>query len=270
MSEPKIRCLSLGAGVQSTTLALMAARGEISPMPDCAIFADTQWEPAAVYAHLDRLEAALPFPVYRVTAGSLRSDLESGRNSTGQRFSAVPWWVRGGDGREVGGRRQCTKEYKLVPIARKIRELLGAAKGERVPAGSAEVWIGISTDEAMRMKPSRERWKANRWPLIEAGMSRYDCRLWMERHGWTAPRSACIGCPYRGNAEWRALLPDEFADAVRVDVMIRGGARGPGRSEQYAHRSLVPLGEADLRSDTEKGQGTLGAWGNECEGMCGV
>jgi hypothetical protein len=26
--------------VQSTTLALMAAHGEIGPMPDCAIFAD--------------------------------------------------------------------------------------------------------------------------------------------------------------------------------------------------------------------------------------
>jgi len=43
-----LRVLSLGAGVQSTTLALMAAHGEIEP-PDCAIFADTQWEPRAVY-----------------------------------------------------------------------------------------------------------------------------------------------------------------------------------------------------------------------------
>lgn len=38
-----LRILSLGAGVQSTTMALMAAHGEIGPMPDCAIFADTQW-----------------------------------------------------------------------------------------------------------------------------------------------------------------------------------------------------------------------------------
>jgi hypothetical protein len=38
-----LRVLSLGAGVQSTTLALMAAHGEIGPMPDCAIFADTGW-----------------------------------------------------------------------------------------------------------------------------------------------------------------------------------------------------------------------------------
>lgn len=31
----RLRVLSLGAGVQSTTLALMAAHGEIGPMPDC-------------------------------------------------------------------------------------------------------------------------------------------------------------------------------------------------------------------------------------------
>lgn len=34
--------ISLGAGVQSSTMALMEKHGEITPMPDCAIFADTQ------------------------------------------------------------------------------------------------------------------------------------------------------------------------------------------------------------------------------------
>jgi hypothetical protein len=47
-SPIRLRVLSLGAGVQSTTMALLAAHGEIGPMPDCAIFADTGWEPRAV------------------------------------------------------------------------------------------------------------------------------------------------------------------------------------------------------------------------------
>ncbi len=50
-----LRVLSLGAGVQSTTLALMIEKGEI-PMVDAAIFADTGAEPKAVYDHLDWLE----------------------------------------------------------------------------------------------------------------------------------------------------------------------------------------------------------------------
>jgi len=62
-----LEVISLGAGVQSTVMALMAAKGELSPMPDCAIFADTKFEPKGVYTHLDWLEKQLPFPTYRVT-----------------------------------------------------------------------------------------------------------------------------------------------------------------------------------------------------------
>ena len=43
---------------------------------------------------------------------------------------------------------------------------------------AVELWLGISTDEAIRMKPSRDRWIQNRYPLIEAGMSRRDCMDW--------------------------------------------------------------------------------------------
>ncbi|MFQ5591612.1 MAG: hypothetical protein ACE5HE_10650 [Phycisphaerae bacterium] len=51
-----LRILNLGAGVQSTTLAFMAHNGAI-PAFDYAIFADTQGEPKAVYAHLKWLIA---------------------------------------------------------------------------------------------------------------------------------------------------------------------------------------------------------------------
>ena len=76
VSDVKLRCLSLGTGVQSTTMALMAARGELTPMPDIAIFADTGWEPAAVYDHLDWLRSGevLPFPVEIVKKSNLRDD----------------------------------------------------------------------------------------------------------------------------------------------------------------------------------------------------
>ena len=53
-----VHIISLGAGVQSSTMALMAARGLILPRPIGAIFADTQDEPASVYRWLDR--ARLP------------------------------------------------------------------------------------------------------------------------------------------------------------------------------------------------------------------
>src|SRR4051794_22841087 len=68
-----LRVLSLGAGVQSSTLLLMAVQGELDL--DAAIFADTQWEPAWVYDHLTSLELEARragIPLHRVTAGSLR------------------------------------------------------------------------------------------------------------------------------------------------------------------------------------------------------
>ena len=58
--KPAIRSLSLGAGVQSTVLALLADRGEYGlPKPDVAVFADTGWEPPHIYEHLDWLQSAV-------------------------------------------------------------------------------------------------------------------------------------------------------------------------------------------------------------------
>jgi hypothetical protein len=257
-----LRVLSLGAGVQSTTLALMAAHGELKPMPDCAIFADTQWEPQAVYDHLAQLR--LPFPVHVETAGNLRQAIMNRCNTTGGRFAVVPWFMRMPDGTDVMGRRQCTKEYKLTPIRRKVRQLLGG----KTPKHGAEIWIGISVDEVMRAKPSQVGYIVNRWPLLEQRMNRNDCLRWLERHGYPKPpKSACIGCPFHSNDQWRALrkMP-EWQDAVEVDRAIR---KQPGfRGEQYMHRSLVPLDQVDLSTAEDHGQ--LNLFNNECEGMCGV
>ena len=93
----RLRALSLGAGVQSTTLALMAAHGAVGPMPDCAIFADTGWEPRAVYEHLDWLMSAnvLPFPVFVVGPGNMRDNLlAAGR---GERWASIAAFARSVD-----------------------------------------------------------------------------------------------------------------------------------------------------------------------------
>src|SRR5689334_17122967 len=132
MSPNKLKVLSLGAGVQSTTLLLMSCQG-ILPRLDAAIFADTQWEPPAVYEHLSWLEeqaAAAGIPVHRVTAGNLRQHTLEGfvRGSAkdGERYATMPLHVISPAGTTGMIRRQCTREYKIVPIERFIRrELLG-------------------------------------------------------------------------------------------------------------------------------------------------
>jgi hypothetical protein len=270
--SPTLRVLSLGAGVQSTVLALLAARGEVGPMPDCAIFADTQFEPAGVYRHLDWLETQLPFPVYRVTAGDIRADHLNGLNTTGQRFASMPLYTADGHGM---GRRQCTSEYKIQPIIKHTRELLGVKKGMRVPAGTVvEQWIGISKDEITRAKRSSHSYIVHRWPLLELEWSRLDCQRWFAQcyPGRELAKSACIACPYHDNAAWRAMRdndPASWEQAVVFDAAIReSGATLKGvHAQQYVHRQGVPLDQADLRTPADYGQLSFL---DECDGMCGT
>jgi len=270
MSEPRLRILSLGAGVQSTTLALMAAHGEIGPMPDFAVFADTGAEPAPVYEHLRWLMSGnvLPFPVVIVDRGNLADDLVAGVNTTGHRFVGIPFHGVSKTGQQMMARRQCTEEYKLKPIRALVRDRLGGR-----PKAGCEMWVGISTDEVARAKPSRVQYIVNRHPLIEAGISRWDCLQWLRRHGYAdPPKSACVCCPFRANREWRWLKdndPAGWQQAVDIDTALRAnGKAGRWKGTLYLHRERVPLAEADIRSDGERGQGDM--FNNECEGMCGV
>lgn len=266
-----IHAISLGAGVQSSTMALMFAVGELRPMPDCAIFADTGAEPDAVYRWLDWLETQLPFPVHRVmwATGLLENIVES---VEGGRFAGAPFYTETDGKREGQLRRQCTREFKIQPITRKLRELCGLAPGQRAPKEIiATQYIGISYDEAIRMKPAREHWLEHKWPLVELKMRRWDCQRWMYDYAKRqAPRSACSFCPYRSDAEWRDLKenhPLDFEAAVKIDELIRNGVRGT-QQKLYLHRTLVPLAEIDFSSAEDKGQQRM--FNDECEGMCGV
>lgn len=65
------------------------------------------------------------------------------------------------------------------------------------------------------------------------------------------PRSACIGCPFHSDHEWRDMRdnrPEEWADAMKFD------------------RALRPLDEAPIDGNTAQAD----LWGEECAGMCGV
>lgn len=267
--------ISLGAGVQSSTMALMAAAGEITPMPDCAIFADTEGEPRAVYEWLDWLERQLPFPVHRVSQGDLAGLIGVKPNGKFD-YMPLPAFVAGGDGRASLLNRSCTRDYKIIPIRRKVRELVGLT-GKRSPKEPIVIqWIGISIDEIQRAKVGREPWMKHRWPLIERGFARRHCLDWMSQRGYpTPPRSACTYCPFHSDAEWTTIKndPAAWAQAVEVDERIRGLRAGQMTAPAvFLHRSLKPLREVDFEA-ADDGQSELfdeQGFAIECEGMCGV
>ena len=102
-------------------------------------------------------------------------------------------------------------------------------------------------------------------------MTRRDCLRWLERHDYPMPpKSSCIGCPFHNNSMWRDMRdnrPDEWAEAIEYDRILRSGDARGMRVIEFMHAQRVPLAEADL-SDGNGRQMDL--FGSECEGMCGV
>lgn len=263
------KVLSLGAGVQSSTLFMMSCMGEVERF-DCAIFADTQSEPKHVYEYLTWLQGQgekYGIPIHVVSAGSLRDDAVARAEDRAKRGAAIPFFLAWEDGKAAGlGRRQCTGDYKIVPLKRKARELMKAAGKRRITMN-----IGISTDEIQRMRLSGVKYIENNYPLIDLRMSRSDCIEWYNKSGFPAPpRSACTFCPYHSDNEWRRMRdedPESWQDAVEFDKKMRNIPRIKGTC--YLHRSLKPLDEVDLDTPEDMGQMDFGFAG-ECQGMCGL
>ena len=259
-------------------LALMADRGEYGlSRPDVAIFADTGWEPPDVYEHLEWLKGELSYEVTTVSAGNIRDNLLAGVRPNGRRYLGIPAYLKGSDGGLGISRRLCTDDYKIRPIQNWLRDRLGLEPGRRAPKDiQVEMWLGISVDEIMRQKPSRDEWITRKYPLIERGFSRGQLLTWFTENypGRRLPRSSCVGCPYRSDAEWKTLKrtnPESFREAIEVDEAMRRDADVRNAitekgGEAFLHGSRVPLKDVDF-SETDSYEDVMA---QECEGLCGI
>ena len=271
--------MSLGGGVQSTVMCLRAEQGDFGKKPDCAIFADTRWEPQAVYENIEWLQSQVSFPIVITSNGrSLRDDVVNGINAQGQAWLTLPAYLADRDGQPAGiNWRQCTKNYKLDPIRKVVQQMLGIRPRQSLPSEtSVEMWLGITTDEAMRVKSSRNWWIKHRYPLIDdLPMTREQCLQWFtERYpNRNLSRSACVGCPFRSSTSWLDIKRNEpalYADAVKIDAMLRSRNHNAGRmfrKRAYLHHRRIPLDEA-LSLDTQDRD--VNGFINECEGHCGL
>jgi hypothetical protein len=276
--------LSLGAGVQSSTLLYMAAEGEIHV--DAAVFADTQWEPKRVYEHLELLkgiadDAGIDLRV--TTKGNLpervrlQNDAPGSANADGSKtkhYVTIPLHTIDAKGKPGMIRRVCTHDFKIVPIKKQVRVIM-AERGAR----TVDQVIGISLDEFQRMRDSDVKYIRHVYPLVDRRITRNQCIAWIREHGYPMPaKSACIGCPFHSDSFWRYLKdesPEEWDEAVEFDRAIRSG--GPmGESfdgEAFIHRSRQPLELVDLRTAKERGQMSLfdDGFDEACDGgVCGV
>ena len=193
------RVLSLGAGVQSTALSYLFQNKKLENPPDCAIFADTKNEPKAVYKQLKRLKKDITvFPIYIVTSKLINLALNPGK---------IPLFIKNKETGKIGmGWRQCTNDYKIKVVDRKIKELLKYPPRARMKH-HIQLILGMSTDELQRLKEAKEAWKTLRYPLVdEVNYSRIDCLNYIDSLKLPAPpKSACVFCPYRSASGWKPV-----------------------------------------------------------------
>ncbi len=271
--ERDLRILSLGAGVQSSVLLLKVLHEEIEPV-DYAIFADTGNEPEKVYKWLHYLEdlVADKIEIIRVKNNDNKGDIVEDILSESGRFASIPIFTKNPDGTKGMTRRTCTFEYKIKPIQRKVREILGV---DNLRGKHVEMVMGISFDEIQRVTAPSTKWQVNCYPFVEEKVTRHQCQEWMIVNNYKkAPRSACIMCPYHSNKEWYNLQknnPNEFKMAVAFDEELRKNKKSQFvnklNGEIYLHRSLIPLKDINFAIEQDP---QYKLFDDECSGICGV
>jgi hypothetical protein len=264
--------LSLGAGVQSSALLVLSCTDDRIPKPDVAIFADTGDEPQYVYDYLDILTdfgSQHGVKIVKATRGVLSEETRQSK-LLGTRSASIPLFTKNADGSEGMLRRQCTSDYKIDPIQKKVRELLGYKPRQRIKE-NVRAMLGISMDEMTRMKESNLTWIMNCFPLIDLELRREHCIEIMKEAGLPEPlKSACVYCPYHSDDHWQWLKdehPLEFGKAVEFDNLIRDLSAKNVQQTAFVHRSCVPLAQVEFNTgDPDQ----VDMFNNECEGMCGV
>lgn len=288
----ELHILNLGAGIQSTALYLMSIDGDEPEVPkfDAAIFSDVQEEPDSVYEHLEYLKSLGGPPIIVVTAGKLGDALDKGSDAKGYErtdgghYIAIPAFTKHPQTGNLGTlQRQCTKDFKVLPVERKIRHMCGAQPGRPVDkAITIHQYMGLSFDEPKRVIRVKQRFmaKPSNWkvhfPLWDMQFDRNDCKAYLrERLPYEVPRSACVFCPFKRDDEWRLLKETDekgWARAIEIDRVCRTGTGLD--THRFLHRSCQPLGDVDFRpADEKSGQMNMFAhlrgFQDECEGYCG-
>lgn len=262
------RFLSLGLGVQSSTILFLIEHGLVEPV-DVALFADTRHESTATYEWLAYLKQTIKKTDIRVVdAGDLLEVQTTPKinKKTKKPYyrRLIPLFVHGTQKGKIGRiqTRGCSLEFKRKPLMRIQKELSGARYGQNWVA--ADVLFGISTDEASRMRDSDVPWIRNCYPLIDLNMSRQDCIKWLEdKKIPIPPRSSCIFCPFHTLDEWRELIATEKGRLIEAEQKIKK----IDQRLSFTKKALtIPELEKKLFEPEQKG---LSEWIGECTGYCG-
>ncbi|MHC1730453.1 MAG: hypothetical protein AB9888_00245 [Bacteroidales bacterium] len=229
---------SYGGGTQSAAIAVMILKGEL-PRPDYAIMADTTYEMTETWDYLNTVvQPALNLiGLEIVIVPHSYSMYDLYQND----YLVIPSYTT--QNGKVGKKpTHCSGFWKMKAIRKWLRE-----QGVK----ACETWIGISVDEAERMKPSDVQWNTNVYPLIDMkSANRSQCYQIIKDFGWPKPpKSHCWMCPNMGLSGWQYLrkeYPQDFQKAIDFENRIR--EKNP---HEWLHRYAKPIEQAVLLPDQQ-------------------
>ena len=230
--------MSYGGGKQTVAIITMILEGKL-PKPDLIVMADTGREVKTTFDYLNRVvQPALKEIGLRVEiAGHEYSNHDLYKSGD----LLLPTFTR--QNGNVGKMPTfCSDEWKQRVIRRWLRE-----RG----VTDTDVWLGISMDEAERMKDSGLNWYRHVYPLIEIEpMNRSACVNQIVRYGWEVPhKSRCYMCPNQSPLAWKELKrrkDGDFEKAVTLENEVRRKDKNV-----YFHPLAIPLEQAVEQSEKQ-------------------
>ena len=194
--------IAMGGGVNTTALLI-----KYWERYDHVIFADTGDEMPETYAYIEKYlkpfckEKGLNWITAKHKSGLNLRTYMMNKNSAPNRH-----------------KRECTKEFKIMPIRYEVRKL-GAHM-----YNPAYIAIGFAIDESLRVNTNPiydVSYMKNEYPLIDDHITRKGCIEIIQKHGWELPiKSGCYYCPFKSKRAMRDLYaqyPDLFQKAVELE-----------------------------------------------------
>lgn len=203
LSDGPFRCLSMGAGVQTTAMLIKFWKRYLKGY---VVFADTGDEKAETYWYIENY-----LKPFCKTKGIRWVTV---RHKHG--FTLMEWCIK----RKIvpiRTMRWCTGDFKIKPINRFLRAI-GAKKKHPVYED-----IGISLDESHRANFSKKdvQYVVKEYPLLDAKITRRGCYDIIKEAGWPVPpKSGCDFCMFQKRSEIRILQkehPERFHKIVEME-----------------------------------------------------
>lgn len=251
------RFIAFSGGVESTTMCVLYGKGAT------AVFTDTGSEHSAMYKRIDHVEKVL-IDLHKGDFRLIR--LKASVTAKGEKVETLTDYVDRMRFFPSGGDRYCTRLFKIGPLDAFLKS-----------QGDSELMIGLNADETDR--DGNYGLMSNvkyRYPLQEAGLTRQDCILILNKHG-LAPnfpaymrRGGCIFCPFKSKKEYAAMvhLAPEEIDLVRILEEKAQDARG----KYYRIRQNMPSMKDFIEIEKQNLFGDLSPYYDDSDDQysCGV